>query len=257
MDTSIPTIQQLKQQWKAGKTLYNFFLMQPSPWNAEQYAALGYPSLTLDMQHGLIEDGHLLGLLQAIRAGGSLPAIRLKWNRPELIMKALDYDVPILICPMVNSVAEVEAFVQASKYPPQGNRSYGPIRVGLRGGPNYFEQANEQIATFAMIETPGALNDLASIAATPGLDGLYIGPFDLTASLGFPERANFQDENLLAIIDRVLAVAEKEELFTGIFTIDPEDARSMADRGFDLVTFGTDGVLFQQVAKSWWSKLNA
>jgi 4-hydroxy-2-oxoheptanedioate aldolase len=256
MDTSIPTIQQIKQQWKAGQTLYNFFLMQPSSWNAEQYGALGYPSLTLDMQHGLIEDAHLLSLLQAIRAGGSLPAIRLKWNRPELIMKALDYDVPILICPMVNSVAEVEAFVRAAKYPPHGNRSYGPIRAGLRGGPDYFERANEQIVTFAMVETPGALDNLEAIAATPGLDGLYIGPFDLTASLGFPERANFQDENLLAIIDRVLAVAKRAGLYTGIFTIDPKDAKAMAHRSFDLVTFGTDGVLFQQIAKSWLSKLD-
>lgn len=255
MNTSTLTVPQLKQQWKAGAPLYNFFLTQPSPWNAEQYAALGYPSLTLDMQHGLIEDGHLLTLLQAIRAGGSLPVVRLKWNRPELIMKALDYDVPILVCPMINNVEEVQAFVQAAKYPPEGNRSYGPVRAGLRGGSSYFEQANEQVLTFAMIETPGALDQLAAIAATPGLDGLYIGPFDLTASLGFPERANFQDQHLLEIIDRVLAVAKKQGLYTGIFTIDSQDAKVMAQRGFDLITFGTDGLLFQQIAKSWLTKL--
>ncbi|HKK75402.1 MAG TPA: aldolase/citrate lyase family protein [Saprospiraceae bacterium] len=255
MNTSTLTVPELKQQWKAGQTLYNFFLTQPSAWNAEQYAAMGYPSLTLDMQHGLIEDNHLLALLQAIRAGGSTPVVRLKWNRPELIMKALDYDVRILVCPMISSVAEVEAFVQAAKYPPQGNRSYGPARAGLRGGPNYFDQANDQILTFAMIETPGALEQLEAIAATPGLDGLYIGPFDLTASLGFPQRANFQDDNLIAIIERVLAVAQKEALYTGIFTIDPKDAKEMASRGFDLVTFGTDGLLFQQMAQAWLSKL--
>lgn len=256
MNTSLLTVAQLKAQWRAGQPLYNFFLTQPSPWNAEQYAALGYPSLTLDMQHGLIEDGHLLALLQAIRAGGSLPALRLKWNRPELIMKALDYGGQLLICPMVRSAQEVQDFVHAAKYPPQGMRSYGPVRAGLRGGPDYFERANDEVLTFAMIETPDALDNLAAIASTPGLDGLYIGPFDLTASLGFPERANFRDDNLQAIIDRVLAVAREYGKFSGIFTIDPNDARAMAQKGFDLITFGTDGLLFQQVARSWLNRLN-
>lgn len=255
MNSSFLSISQLKEQWNSGQTLYNFFLTQPSPWNAEQYAALGYPSLTLDLQHGLIEDSHLLSLLQAIRAGGSLPLVRLKWNRPELIMKALDYGVPILICPMVNNEEEVRAFVQAAKYPPLGNRSFGPVRASLRGGADYFENANDQILTFAMIETPGALDRLEAIAATPGLDGLYIGPFDLTASLGFPERANFQNDQLNTIIDQVLQVAKTRNLFTGIFTIDPNDARAMAARGFDLVTFGTDGLLFQEQARSWLSRL--
>lgn len=251
MEQEILNIQQLREHWKAGKSLYNFFLTQPSAWLAEQYAQLGFPSLTLDMQHSLIEDSHLLSLLQAIRAGGSLPVVRLKWNRPELIMKALDYDVPILVCPMIENADEVAAFVKAAKYPPVGNRSYGPVRAGLRGGTDYFDRANDQILTFAMIETEGAIENLEAIAATPGLDGLYIGPFDLTASHGFPERANFSDPNLIALIDRVLAVAKKYNLFSGVFTIDIQDGKNMVAKGFNLVTCGTDGVLFNQVTKSW------
>jgi 4-hydroxy-2-oxoheptanedioate aldolase len=156
---------------------------------------------------------------------------------------------------MIETAEEVAAFVRAAKYPPIGNRSFGPIRAGLRGGADYFDRANEQIVTFAMIETKAALDNLEAIAAVPGLDGLYIGPFDLTVSLGFPEQANFSDPNLMAIIDQVIAVAKKQQLFTGIFTVDPTDGKAMVAKGFNLVTCGTDGVLFNQIAKSWLADL--
>lgn len=246
--------QWLQQQWKNKKTVYNFFLTEPSSWNAEQYAALGFESLTLDLQHGLIEDSHILGIVQAIKAGGGLPMARLKWNRPEMIMKALDYGIPVIICPMVDQASEATAFVHAAKYPPMGNRSFGPFRAGLYDQ-EYFSHANQNTLTFAMIETAGAVSELESIAATPGLDGLYIGPFDLSVSTGMAKKADFSDPVLLKIIDRVLDLCTQYQLHSGIFTTRIADAQAMAQKGFQLVTCGTDGLLLQQSAQNWWSLL--
>lgn len=243
----------LRQRWQSGQTVFNFFLTEPSPFNAEQYAALGFETLTLDLQHSLIEDAHLLALVQAIQAGGSVPMARLKWNRPELVMKALDYGIPLLICPMIEHAAEAAKFVQAAKYPPLGNRSFGPVRAGLKT--DYFETANAETFTFAMIETAGAVEDLEAIAATPGLDGLYIGPFDLSVSLGLAQKADFSDPTLLSVIDRVLELCKANDLYTGIFSTKIEDAQAMAQKGFHLITCGTDGLLLQNSAQRWWADL--
>lgn len=243
----------LRQQWNSGQTVFNFFLTEPSPFNAEQYAALGFETLTLDLQHSLIEDTQVLAMVQAIKAGGSLAMARLKWNRPELVMKALDYGIPVLICPMIDQAQEAADFVKAAKYPPLGNRSFGPVRAGLEG--NYFAEANQETLTFAMIETAGAANDLEAIAATPGLDGLYIGPFDLSVSLGLEKKADFSDPTLQAIINQVLQLCQDKGLYSGIFSTQIKDAQAMAQKGFNLVTCGTDGLLLQQGAQKWWSSL--
>lgn len=243
----------LRQKWNSGQTVFNFFLTEPSPFNAEQYATLGFETLTLDLQHSLIEDTQILNMVQAIKAGGSLAMARLKWNRPELVMKALDYGIPVLICPMIDRAQEAASFVKAAKYPPLGNRSFGPVRAGLED--NYFAEANQETLTFAMIETAGAANDLEAIAATPGLDGLYIGPFDLSVSLGLEQKADFSDPELQAVIDQVLQVCQKHGLYSAIFSTQIKDAQAMAQKGFNLVTCGTDGLLLQEGAKNWWSNL--
>ena len=245
----------LRQRLQQEHILYNFFLTSPSPWAAEQFSNFHFESLTLDMQHSLIENAHLLALLQAIKAAGKLPLIRLNWNRPDLIMKALDYGIEGLICPMIDNAKEAAAFVQAAKYPPLGNRSFGPIRAGIYGGADYFQNANSNTLTFAMIETKGAVGDLEAIAATPGLDGLYIGPFDLSVSMGFPKKADFSDPQLLTLIDRIYKCARNNNLFTAIFTVDPKDAKAMAAKGFDIVTCGTDGIVLRQGMNQWEEKL--
>ena len=223
----------------------------PAPFLAERLGSAGVESISLDMQHGAIESADVLALVQAIRAGGATPLARLAWNRPELIMKALDYGIEGLICPMINSAAEAAAFVRAAKYPPVGNRSFGPFRASMVYDGDYFAGANAATLCFAMIETAGAVEELEEIAATPGLDGLYIGPWDLSLSLGRPEQGNFGDAELLAVFDRVQEVAARHGQFTGVFTVRPEDARAMEARGFDLVTWGTEELMFQRGLGVW------
>lgn len=241
----------LRQQLEGSGTLGNVFMTLPAPFLAERMGSAGVESITLDLQHGAIESADVLALVQAIRAGGATPLARLAWNRPELIMKALDYGIEGLICPMVDSAAETAAFVRAAKYPPVGNRSFGPFRASMLYAGDYFADANTETLCFAMIETAGAVEALDEIAATPGLDGLYLGPWDLSVSLGLAKQGDFSDPKLLDVFDRVQEQAARHGLFTGVFTTRPEDARAMEARGFDLVTWGTEELIFQRGLGEW------
>ncbi len=223
----------------------------PAPFLAERLGSAGVESITLDLQHGAIEAADVLALVQAVRAGGAIPLARLAWNRPELIMKALDYGMEGLICPMIDSAAEAAAFVRAAKYPPVGKRSFGPFRASMGYPGDYFAEANAATLCFAMVETAGAVNELEEIAATPGLDGLYIGPWDLSVSLGRPQRADFADAELLRVFDRVQEVAVRHGLFTGVFTARPAEARAMEAKGFDLVSWGTEELMFRRGLGEW------
>jgi 4-hydroxy-2-oxoheptanedioate aldolase len=119
-------------------------------------------------------------MMQAMRASGKTLMARVPWNDPGIIMKVLDAGAFGVICPMVNDRAQAEAFVSAMRYPPLGTRSFGPTRVSYAAGPNYYERANSEILALAMIETAEAVDNLEDIVSTPGLDGIYIGPADLT-----------------------------------------------------------------------------
>ena len=159
----------LKRLWKEKKIALNAWLTIPSAWTAEVMAQVGFDSLTIDLQHGLIDYHTALAMLQAISTTTVVPLVRAPWNEPSMIMRLLDAGAYGVICPMVNSRAEAEAFVQACRYPPAGNRSYGPTRAAVYSGGDYFSSANQTVLALAMIETTQALEDVEDIAATRGL----------------------------------------------------------------------------------------
>jgi 4-hydroxy-2-oxoheptanedioate aldolase len=235
----------LQHIWATGRSATNAWLTIPSPWTAELMAAAGFDSVTIDLQHGLIGYETAVAMLQAMSGSDAVPLARLEWNDPATIMRMLDAGALGLICPLINTAAECAAFVGACRYPPAGYRSYGPMRAGLRWGPDYFAQANGSVTALAMIETAQGLENVAEIAATPGLDGLYVGPFDLSISLGLAKPADFTDPVLLAALDAVLAAAARHDLVTGIYAGSPENALMLARRGFRLVTAAQDTALLQ------------
>ena len=136
------------------------------------------------MQHGLIDYNNALPMMQTISSTNVVPLARVNWNEPGQIMKILDAGCYGIICPMINNRKEAEKFVQACMYPPDGFRSFGPMRGFLYGGSDYPKYANEEVLKFAMIETKEALDKLDEIMTTPGLSGVYIGPADLSIALG-------------------------------------------------------------------------
>ena len=246
----------LKELFKAGKPIINSWLAVPSSFSAEIMAQQGWDSLTIDMQHGLMDYPNAINILQAISTTETTPMARVNWNEPGQIMKILDAGCYGIICPMVSNREEAENFIQACQYPPKGYRSFGPIRASIYGGEDYAKNANQEILKLAMIETKEALEKLDEILDTPNLDGVYIGPADLSLAVG--EEPGFDKaENTKAYkeILRILEAAKKRNLLAGLHNGTAEYAEKMLDKGFNLVTVGSDSRYISAGAKSDLEKL--
>ena len=230
-----------KEIIKNGNAVINGWVQIPSTVSAETMAQQGWDSLTIDMQHGLVDYTNAMPMMQVISATEVVPLARVNWNEPGQIMKILDAGSYGIICPMVSNRKEAERFVQACKYPPDGYRSFGPMRGLIYGGTDYGDHANEEILKIAMIETRESLEKLDEIMSTPGLDGIYIGPADLSLAVG--ETPGFdRPENTKAYFEilRILEHAKKNKIFSGIHNGSPEYALKMIDKGFNFVTIGSD-----------------
>ena len=149
-------------------------------------AHAGWDSLVVDMQHGMIDYQMMVTMLQAISTTNTVPLVRVPWNDPAHIQKALDAGAYGIICPMINNRAEAEKFVGSCRYAPLGYRSSGPIRASLYGGADYHMKANDIVLAFGMIETAEAMENLDEIMSVKGLDAIYVGPSDLSISLRLP-----------------------------------------------------------------------
>jgi len=230
----------LRQIWAEGRPVINMWCNIGSAFMAEAFAGQGWDAVTIDTQHGLIGYGEMVAMLQAMSASPVTPLVRVAWNAPGEIMRALDAGAYGVICPMINNRAEAEAFVGACRYPPGGYRSFGPIRAALVAGAGYPDEANDELLTFAMIETAEGLENVDAIVATPGLDGIYIGPSDLSLSLGGQPNQDSQEPMILAAFDRILASAHAAGRKVGVHTTSVAYSQAMIERGFDLVTVGAD-----------------
>ena len=246
----------LKELFKQGKVAINGWLEIPSSFSTEVMCHQGWDSLTIDMQHGAISNSNILEMFQAISTTDVVPMARLSWNEPEHIMKSLDFGAYGIICPMVSNREQAEKFVQACMYPPKGYRSFGPTRGFMYGGNDYVDYANDEILKLAMIETKEALQELDMIMKTPGLDGIYIGPADLSLAIG--EKPGFdkpEGHPTYEEITNIVNHAKKNNLIAGIHNATPEYARKMIDIGFQIVTVGSDKIFMSEGAKSIVGKL--
>jgi len=230
----------LRELWNAGKPVINGWCSMPGAFSAELMASMGWDALTIDTQHGVIGYAEMLAMLQAISTTAATPLVRVSWNQPGEIMRALDAGAYGVICPMINDAAECAAFVQACRYPPEGFRSFGPTRAVVYGGADYFAAANREMLTFAMIETAAGLANVEAIVATPGLDGVYIGPADLSLAMGGPPGQDSDAPALMAAFDTILAACKAAGVKVGVHTNSPAYSMKMIERGFDLVTVGSD-----------------
>ena len=235
----------VRKKWAKGEKVVNGWLGIPNSFSAEVMANTGLDSLTIDMQHGIVEYQAAIGMLQAISTTNVTPLVRVPWNDPIPIMKMLDAGAYGIICPMVNNRAECEKFVGACRYAPAGYRSFGPARAAIYGGAGYASGANDSVITMAMIETAEAMKNLEDIMSVEGLDAVYVGPTDLSISLGHApgtEGASLEPvaENVIAAIDEILAVAAKKGIKTGIQCVSGEAVRDKFQKGFDLGTITAD-----------------
>ncbi|MGN7871426.1 HpcH/HpaI aldolase family protein [Paracoccus sp. 22332] len=240
----------LKAQWAEGRPAINGWLSIGNAFTAEIMAAQGYDSVTIDAQHGALDYAAVLPMLQAMRASGVTPIVRVPWREPGAIMKALDAGAQGIICPMVNTPQEAAEFVSYVRYPPLGQRSFGPTRAAFAYG-GYGVAANDQVLALAMIETQQGIDNLDAIAATPGLDGIYIGPADLTLGTQagrLPPAFDREEPEMIALIQRVKDACRSNGIVACLHCGTPDYAAKAIGWGFDLTTVGGDSRLLATAA---------
>lgn len=204
----------------------------------ELIAGAGWDLAMLDQQHGFGGQAELLAGLMAARAGGVPAVVRVGWNDPALISRALDAGASGIMCPMVNSAADAAQLVAAAKYPPLGARSWGPYRAAQGNSATYLERANREILTFAQIETADALAAVDDIVGTNGLDGVCVGPNDLALSL--TGERDITAPTVRDAVGHIHARARVAGCLTWIFCNDTSYAETVRPLGWDIMTIGTD-----------------
>ena len=209
----------VREAWREGRAVINSWLGIPSSFSAEVMASMGWDSLVVDMQHGMIDYQMMVTMLQGISTTDTVPMVRVPHNEPILTLKLLDAGAYGVICPMINSRAEAEALVSSCRYPPRGSRSMGPNRAVLYGGADYWQHSNDEVLLFAMIETRAAVKNLADIVSVDGIDGVYVGPSDLGMSMGkTPPTLDPQDPEMLKTIKHICDVTRKHGKIAGVHT---------------------------------------
>ncbi|MET0188101.1 MAG: aldolase/citrate lyase family protein [Pseudonocardia sediminis] len=208
----------------------------PGTWSAEVLGAAGFDWVVADLQHGAPTWETLLPVLQAGELGGAAPVVRVGWNDPASIMRALDLGAAGVIVPMVDDADAAVRAARACRYPPDGDRSFGPLR---RRFPD-VATANAGVLCLPMIETAAGLGNAEQIAAAPGVDGVFLGPVDLALGLGLGLDPSMRHPDVLAAVDRCVAATRAHGRVVATTASSTEHARDLIARGVAMVTVGSD-----------------
>lgn len=202
----------------------------------------GFDYVCIDLQHGLADMANLHALATSVRAGGARCVVRVPWNRPEHLMRALDLGAQSVIVPMVDTVEQAAAAAAACHFLSGGARSWGPLWAADAVDP---EQADTDVQCFVMIETAAALDVVEDIAAVPGLAGIYIGPNDLALSTGFGRATYCAEPKITAMLDRIIAACDANGIVAGLHCDSVEMAQHWSARGATMLTCATDTALLE------------
>ena len=224
----------LKEKVKAGQPVLGTFVEIGHPDITEWLSRLGFDWMLLDAEHGPLGFETMQNMMQAMNGTSCVPIVRPQWNDSAVIKRVLDIGAYGVLVPWVNSREEAEAAVRSCKYPPEGLRGYGPRRAAMLD-PQYYQTANEQLLISVQIETRQALDNLDDILSVPGIDACYIGPYDLSCSLGFGIPPKWDEPRYLAAFDRVLEASKRHGKAAGMFAT-YDNIEWALERGF---TFNT------------------
>lgn len=239
----------MKARLAAGETLFGTFLTLGSPFAAESLGLLGWDWLLVDLEHGGGDESQLVGQLMGCSSAGVHALARVESGVRGRSARALDLGVEGVMCPQVNSAEAAEAWASALHYGPQGSRGIAFFHRGARYGtdPTPVETAAARICGIAQIESPEAVEAVEEIAAIPGIDVLFVGPSDLSYSMGMFrefERPEFRDA-----IERVNQAARAAGKATGIFLTDVDDVPAAVADGFQMIGLGSDGGYMMAAAR--------
>ena len=239
----------LKRAWDEGRTVFGVWSMMPDAFGAELVAGAGYDYVCVDGQHGLADFSSMVSIFQSVGASDAVPLTRVLANDAGLIGKVLDAGALGVIVPLVNDAEEAARAVAACRYPRDGVRSYGPIRATEVVGSKTLEDLAGEVLCFVMVETREGLERVEEIAATPGLDGIYIGPSDLAISLGLAPTLEITEEEHVEAVHRIREACKDHGIVCGIHCGSGEWARKHAEAGFDMVTVTMDTKLLTEAAR--------
>ena len=230
----------LIEMWNSENYSINAWLSIPNSFTAEAMSKMGWDSLTIDMQHGQNDYLASIPMIQAISNNGCIPFARVPWNEPGIIMKMIDLGTLGIISPMINTKEDCEKFVSYCHYPPLGVRSFGPMRGILKFGPEYYKYANDNIISLAMIETKEAVENLDEILSVKNLNGVYIGPADMSISYGKQPKFDVEDDPIYSNIKLIVQKAKQYKKIAGIHNGSVRYAKEMIKLGYQFITVSSD-----------------
>lgn len=239
----------VKQALKQGKKIVGAWCQIASPITAEIMAEAGFDVVMIDLEHGPGDILALIGQIQAMKANPALPFVRAPWNDFVAIKRILDAGVYGVLVPYVNTRAEAEAAVRACKYPPDGMRGIAGSPRAAGYGQNsmgYLKRANDEVLVMTAVETPEAVANLDDILTVPGLDGIFIGPMDLSTSMGhFADASQPEVQAAIATIEaKVLAAGKFLATVAGSWA----QAQKLYERGYGLLLVLADGTALAGLA---------
>ncbi len=234
----------LKQKIRAGETLFTAWSLIADPITAGTIASTGFDVVTLDMQHGGHSDDSILRCIGPVIQNGAHPVVRVPVGRFDMASRALDFGAEAVIAPMINTLTDAQAFADFMKFPPVGQRSWGPGRAmafhGHKDLQGYFKAANNETLAIAMIETREAALILNEILALPGIDGIFVGPADYSIAFSHGREVNAKNPDMTDTLRDFVARAKKAGKFAASFGVDPNHAKFLASLGFQLIAISTD-----------------
>eukprot|EP00041_Stephanoeca_diplocostata_P017619 m.359806 g.359806 ORF g.359806 m.359806 type:complete len:492 (+) comp20763_c0_seq9:256-1731(+) len=233
----------VRSAWTHGTAATNLWLSLNSTFTAEISGHAGFDSVTIDLQHGLLDYPMAVHMMQAMSSSSSTILVRPPTNEPGIIGKVLDAGATGIICPLINTRADAERLIQACRYAPHGGRSCGPTRAKTLFK-NYHREIENNVIIFAMVETKEAVDNVTAIASTPGLTGIYVGPSDLGVSFGYQPGVRRSEPDVVAALETIVRTCKEHNIHVGIFCDGAAHAREMAGKGFDFVTLTSDVRVF-------------
>lgn len=238
-----------KRLLKEGKPAVGTFLSLGSPLAAEWLAHLGFDWLNIETEHSAIDVTLAQSMLQAISTTDVTPLVRVPWADPQPIKRALDAGAYGIFVPTVQTREEAQVCIDAMRYPPVGKRGMGGSRRTLYGGEDYVERANEEILAILMIETAEGVKNADDILSVPGVDACFVGPNDLSASLGLKPSINPMDPIYEEALAKILAACQRHGVAPGVHTGAPEQSNRRIEQGFQLIALNGDGGFMANAAQ--------
>jgi 2-keto-3-deoxy-L-rhamnonate aldolase RhmA len=241
----------VREKLKAGQSTLGCFLGLGSPNVAELLSHVGFDWLVVETEHSALDTSQVEHMLMAIKGTEVVPLVRLPSSDQVFIQRAVDIGAMGIVVPLVRSAEEANAIVRATRYPPEGTRGFGPLRAAnyMFDSRDYFYRANENLLVVLIVETREAANNLEAIAAVPGVDALFLGPFDLCLSLGLDPMKQPHPE-VERITERMLEIGKQARVAIGIHAMSPDQLQKRQLQGFRMISYSTDYMMLADAARA-------